>query len=282
MNTQQEGFRNELLVILPREITEQLEQHPLTSSLYITDMGRFPDAPRHLVEQPNGNQNYIIIYCHKGQGWFQIEGKQKRTVNEEQYFVIPANQAYSYGADVNNSWSVSWIHFSGHKAEEFFQSLTGGDSDKVHSGQNFSDELIQELAFDLKSSPSFVTASRASLALWQLFGKTIFSNTTRKSRDIENSVDYMNENLKKDLSLKEIAEQSGFSASRFSLLFKKQYNSSPIEYFIKLRMERACHYLQTSSMKVQEVAEQLGYEDPYYFSRIFTRVVGVSPRQYRK
>lgn len=282
MKIQQDGFKNELLIILPSPLIEQLADHPLTAPLFISDIGKFPQAQGHLVEQPEGCQQYIIIYCHQGGGWFQLEGKQKQQVKAEQYFVIPAKQGYSYGTDIKDSWSISWIHFSGTKAAEFFNYLTGGEGGKVFSGENFNTGIIQEIALDLKLSPSFANASRGSLELWKLFGKAIFPNASEKNKNIENSVQYMHDNLKKDLSLKEIAEKSGFSTSRFSLLFKRHYQSSPIDYFIKLRMQRACQYLKTSPMKVREVAEQLGYDDAYYFTRLFTRVVGMSPRQYRK
>jgi len=282
MPTQRDGFKNEILIILPNPLIEQLASHPLTASLYISDIGKFPQAPEHLVERAKGCRQYILIYCSKGSGWFQLEGQEKQQVKAQQYFVIPIEQAHSYGSDITEGWTISWIHFCGTKAECFFDYLTAGVSGIVYSGDNFDQELFQEVALDLKLSSSFANAARASLALWTIFGNIVFPNASERNHDIENSVRYMHDNLKKDLSLHDIAAKSALSVSRFSLLFKKHYQTSPIDYFIKLRMQRACQYLQTSPMKVREIAELLGYEDPYYFTRLFTRFIGMSPRQFRK
>ncbi len=282
MTSQQDGFRNEILIILPIPLIEQLAAHPLTAPLYISDIGKFPQAPEHLVERRQGCRQYILIYCHQGTGWFYVEGEKKRQVKARQYFIIPAQRAHAYGSTMKDSWTISWIHFSGARAADFFDYLTGGVLGKTYCGENFDTDLFQEIALDLKLSPSFANASRASLALWGLFGKIIFPNASDKSKDIDNSVQYMHDNIKKDLSLKDIASRSSLSPSRFSLLFKQHYQTSPIDYFIKLRMQRACQYLLTSQMKVREVAEHLGYDDPYYFTRLFSRIVGMSPTKYRK
>nr|WP_290091768.1 helix-turn-helix transcriptional regulator [Parabacteroides goldsteinii] len=57
---------------------------------------------------------------------------------------------------------------------------------------------------------------------------------------------------------------------------------SPINYFIRLKIQKACQYIELTSLKVNEIAMKLGFEEAAYFSRIFTRVMGVSPSVYRK
>ena len=107
-------------------------------------------------------------------------------------------------------------------------------------------------------------------------------NASKESDVLEKSVQYMHDNLSKELSLSEIAIQSRLSPSRFSTLFKQHFETSPIDYLIHLRIQRACRYLQLSGMKIHEIAKQVGYEDPYYFSRVFSRVMGMSPSHFRK
>ena len=55
----------------------------------------------------------------------------------------------------------------------------------------------------------------------------------------------------------------------------------PIDYFLHLKMQKACQLLFSQDMKIKQVALQLGYEDQYYFSRIFKKYMGMSPEQYR-
>jgi YesN/AraC family two-component response regulator len=135
---------------------------------------------------------------------------------------------------------------------------------------------------DLERSLTFANVAYASMALWGLFGRMIFPNASKESDVLEKSVQYMHDNLSKELSLSEIAIQSRLSPSRFSTLFKQHFETSPIDYLIHLRIQRACRYLQLSGMKIHEIAKQVGYEDPYYFSRVFSRVMGMSPSHFRK
>jgi YesN/AraC family two-component response regulator len=55
-----------------------------------------------------------------------------------------------------------------------------------------------------------------------------------------------------------------------------------MEYFNRLRMQRACELLQTTGRPVLEIGCKVGYNDPYYFSRAFKKIIGVSPNEYRK
>ncbi len=85
-----------------------------------------------------------------------------------------------------------------------------------------------------------------------------------------------------ELSLKEMARHAGLSAQHFSNIFRRRTGASPVEFFIHLKIQRACQLLDTTSQSIFEVARAVGYEDPYYFSRIFRKVMAISPSQYRK
>ncbi|MCB0166075.1 MAG: helix-turn-helix transcriptional regulator, partial [Anaerolineae bacterium] len=64
-------------------------------------------------------------------------------------------------------------------------------------------------------------------------------------------------------------------------VFKKKTGYAPIDYFIRLKIQKACELLETTDQQVSEIGHSLGYPDIYYFSRLFKKVVGLSPRQYR-
>ena len=80
----------------------------------------------------------------------------------------------------------------------------------------------------------------------------------------------------------ELAAQVGLSVSHFSSVFKAHLGESPIDYFINLKMQYACHLLTTTKMSIKQVAFCLAYDAPYYFSRLFHKVIGVSPLDYRE
>ena len=98
---------------------------------------------------------------------------------------------------------------------------------------------------------------------------------------IERCVNYMTQHLDKPLQVATLAAQANISPSHFFALFKRQIGSAPMDYFTRLRMQRARQLLECTSMSVKEIASTLGYDDPFYFSRVFKSVNRVPPSGYR-
>lgn len=86
----------------------------------------------------------------------------------------------------------------------------------------------------------------------------------------------------RDLDMRQVALAVGTSVSHLHRLFKQAVGTSPLKYARDLLVEQAKHALGNTSLSCQEIARRLGWDDPLYFSAVFRRVVGVSPREYRK
>jgi AraC-like DNA-binding protein len=98
---------------------------------------------------------------------------------------------------------------------------------------------------------------------------------------IESTISYMKEHLNKPLRAATLAGVAKMSLPHYFVTFKRCTGSTPIDYFIRLRMERARELLATTSCSVKEIAGFLGYDDPLYFSRVFKAVNQTTPTQYR-
>ncbi len=92
----------------------------------------------------------------------------------------------------------------------------------------------------------------------------------------------MLDHLADKITVQQLAAQACLSEAHFAKQFQKKTGYAPIDYFIRLKMQKACELLSTSDLRIREIATALGYIDPYYFSRLFKKVMGVSPRAYRK
>lgn len=86
----------------------------------------------------------------------------------------------------------------------------------------------------------------------------------------------------KPLRMAEMAELCHLSQSQMRRLFREELGMSPVEYKNRRRMDDACNMLRYTYNRVGEIADALGFENIYVFSRVFRRYVGVSPMQYRK
>ena len=98
---------------------------------------------------------------------------------------------------------------------------------------------------------------------------------------ISSSIFFMQSKFGEKLTLEGLASMNKLSASHFSLLFRKRTGMSPLDYFIHLKLQKACLLLLTTDKKIKNIAAALGYEDAYYFSRLFKKYIKMSPMQYR-
>ncbi|MFX3631541.1 MAG: helix-turn-helix domain-containing protein [Candidatus Pristimantibacillus sp.] len=102
------------------------------------------------------------------------------------------------------------------------------------------------------------------------------------SHGIEQTITYMNNHFHDKLDMSTLSSMAKLTASSFSRSFKKIMGEPPIEYLTKLRMESAKELLTQQDCRIKEVSTAVGYDDEFYFSRIFHRTVGVSPTFYMK
>ena len=92
---------------------------------------------------------------------------------------------------------------------------------------------------------------------------------------------YINKNLKGRVTLQALARVAHLSPVYFAAMFRRHTGQSPMAYVRRRRMEAACSLLANGDGAVEQVARSVGYEDPFHFSRIFSRVIGLSPSAYR-
>jgi transcriptional regulator GlxA family with amidase domain len=101
------------------------------------------------------------------------------------------------------------------------------------------------------------------------------------AKKIEQSIAYMAQHLNEPVPVAALAAQACLSPSHYFALFKRQTGSTPMRYFTHLRLQYACHLLDTTSSPVKEIADALGYKDQFYFSRVFKLVNHMAPSEYR-
>src|SRR5690606_21838203 len=112
----------------------------------------------------------------------------------------------------------------------------------------------------------------ASFSLFYLIATFLFPERHVDDKDrgdiIIKTIEEMRNNLHKKLTVEQMALKNRMSASHFSTLFRKATNMPPIDYFIQLKMQKACQLLYFGTNHVKEIAMELGYDNPYYFSKI--------------
>lgn len=107
--------------------------------------------------------------------------------------------------------------------------------------------------------------------------------TYNKNYAVNRIITYLNENYEHKISLEQIAHNMYLSPVYISKIFKEETGESPINYLIKIRLEKAKDILLTSDGgSIKNIANQVGYDDVYHFSKLFKKYYGISPLYYKK
>jgi AraC family transcriptional regulator, arabinose operon regulatory protein len=288
------GFTGERAIVLPKPIIDEFKSTDLGSLLHITDIGYYPNASFHFRTRTKSEASqYILIYCNEGEGWFEINN-QIQKVHANEIFILPKGIKHGYGSDPKKTWTIYWIHFDGEKAAFF---ADGFDKPMLISPEKDSRieirfKLFEEIFSTLKNGYSSSNLDFSITTLFYFLGSLKYLsayratnnlNPTVPKRDVvEEAIHYMRENIRKRITLKELSAYVGYSASHFSVVFQNKTGHSPLNYHIQLKIQEACHYLDFSDLKINQISMLIGFEDPFYFSRIFSKTMGNSPSEYRK
>jgi len=285
-----DGFEGEKMISLPDSVWKNaIKVNPILSQLYVTHIGYFPKAANHYRERRNGCPDNILIYCVRGKGWFKIKDKRFE-VGVNEFIHLPATKEHlRYGADEEDPWTIYWVHFSGKDMDLFNRSFSVGlmDGPQPISFNEKGIRLWETMYQSLEMGYSKDNLSNTNLCLYNLVATFLFpeKHLNEKKQDTKDMVHetilYMRSGLNTQMTVNDMAVKNNLSASHFSSLFRKATGMSPLDYFIHLKLQKACLLLYTTDIKVKQVATAVGYDDPYYFSRLFKKYMNISPDQYR-
>ncbi|MBD5303877.1 MAG: helix-turn-helix domain-containing protein [Bacteroides sp.] len=286
-----DGFQGQRAFVLPPATIKELRENPLSATLHFTDIGYYPHASHHFRERPQGAAEHIFIYCTRGRGWFSV-GDTTFPVGADSYFIIPADTPHAYGAAEDDPWSIYWIHFSGSLSSLYLPKRTApveikpGALSRIADRLGLFEEMINTIARGYEMDNLMYACSvfhhfLGSLSYLRAY-RNIPSADQAAPNALESAIKFMKENIEKKLTLGEIAAYAGYSTSQLSLIFRTHAGLPPMEYLNRLKIRHACYLLDFTDMKVNQICHKTGISDPYYFSRLFHTVMGVSPRDYRR
>lgn len=284
-----EGFSGQRSVVVPNIILESAASDPILSVIHLTAMGYYPKAANHYRQREIPIEDNILIYCTDGEGWYSINGSTFE-VKTNTFFILPAGVPHSYGANFENPWTIYWIHFRGIMGNNYADGCSHPKevrpSKDSRIRQRF--DLFEEM-FSILDHNYSIDGMKYAVSLFHHFMGTLlyiyeYRSALNRSEDqdiVNATIHYMEENIERPLTLSMLSEYSGFSISYLSSLFKERTGHPPLSYLNLLKIKYACSLLNDTDMKINTICHKVGFKDPYYFSRIFTKLMGVSPSLYR-
>lgn len=262
--------------------------NPLMNGLYIASLGFYPKAKGHYTRRRHGLHENFLFYCVDGYGKYELNGQQY-TVSPNEFFILPKNIEHSYGSAEHNPWSIYWVHFGGNSLAPLNQLITVQAHFAPHHIKDNGEiaALFHKMYGALELGYSLDNLFFANLCLAHFLSLFIYNARHYPvSKNVEaDAVDlailYMQERVTDVLTLKDISSYSNYSVSRFSNLFKQKTGYAPMDYFMQMKIQQACQYLDFTGKSIKEIALTMGFDDPYYFSKRFKQVIGMPPIKYR-
>ncbi|NRP15141.1 MULTISPECIES: AraC family transcriptional regulator [unclassified Marinobacterium] len=276
--------------MIPRRIVEGLGESALSRGLYPLAMGYYRKAQGHSMLREE-HDDFLLIYCIEGQGRFRV-GDSDTPINAGDLLLVPQGISHAYHSDDTQPWTIYWVHFHGELALAFFEHAIGEQEDLGYFLESIGvqSQLVVDFETLLEARSSAQDMNTHLFAANQL--RQILTHITvlrplkaaKETRDgwrLDQIHSLMQAHVHERLDLDTLAASVNLSKYHFVKRYREMTGTTPINRFIQLKIERACHLLDTTTNEIKEVAYAVGYEDAYYFSRLFRKQMGVSPSQYR-
>lgn len=230
----------------------------------------------------DGREDYYLLYLVEGEMTVQLP-TEERTVSEGTVLLFPPHYRYRYSYHSPKPLSYFWVHFTGSYAPRLLEECGLSPLPLCHCavGDPRIPARFRSL-FDRLVIPEPFLQKELACALEQLIltvAETL--QTSTPVRSLERSLRLIHASYQKDLRIPELARMENLSPSRYHSLFRELTGLSPAAYIIDLRLQSACDLLRSTDMSIKQIALQVGYDDPFFFSKLFKRHLGVSPQSYR-
>lgn len=282
-----EGFPGQRHCVVPPAVVVAARRHPLLRGLHPTAAGLYPRATGHFVARRHGAAGTVMLLCRDGAGWVRTPCEHTTMLPGDVALLAP-NEPHSYGAAEDAPWTIEWAHYGGDEAPAWRELVLGASAGIVvrlppastsavtlagvyqRLEHGYGDFQLLEAAADLRASLAAIAQLRRTPGAMP---STIDA--------VDATAAWMRAHLEERITLGQLARRACLSASHYSAVFRRRYGYAPVDWLIRQRIQRACMLLQGGNEKIAWVAREVGIADAYYFSRLFRRVMGVSPRSFR-
>lgn len=247
--------------------------------LHINSCGRSINSGYEIIRR-NGRSDYHLLYVCSGSCVAEYEGA-KSVLKDGDFIIYYPGQTQKYSFETNAECVTLWVHFSGKVAEDILNE-TG-----LLSGVYFCEadskisDIFTEMVDEFRICKDLHESAENGLFVYMLTRLSRKLKTENNVRGLENVIIHMHNNFAGEYNPEIYANMCLLGKSRFSHKFKEHYGIPPHKYFIELKIEKAKELLKFSNLGIGEIAQNVGYENPLYFSRIFKKHTTLSPSEYR-
>ncbi len=265
--------------------------HKLFFYIHYCNCRKFNEPARYPSKIARTIQHHELFFVTGGKGRIII-GKKSYQVKEGMLFYICPDVPHSIEIDLEEPIRFLSVHFSYVRVnfnDNKWDIENVAEVLPLHPGQELQDyyhieDIFKKAVYSWNAKQpgyEFITKT-----LLQQLLIAIYQNITKQSRNysttlkMEKIIQYLHQNINTRVILTELSELVQLSSTYLSRAFKETTGYSVIEFFNKIKIDKAKELIIEGNKRVKEVAQALGFTDEFYFSRIFKRIEGISPSEY--
>lgn len=270
--------------------SSQLPSSNAPESLVVESCGTYQlhNDPPLKTSRPNGRDDYQLLYIASGKSKFIFQNREEIMCSGSVVLYRPFQPQY-YVHYSEEQTEVFWIHFTGKNVEpilDFYHLYKNRYFFSVNNS-NVYRILFQRIIMELQLKRPMYEEMISTLlnGIFVLLSRQLSESDSRQLHlynEIEQAVGYFNAHYREKISVERYAEQRHISKAWFIRNFKAQTGSTPLDYLVSLRIANAQELLLQTDYSVKKIAAVVGYDNPLYFSRVFSKKMGTSPLEYRK
>ena len=274
-----------------KELNIVLKPHEfdVNEALVINRAGYYERVENHHIDRKGTTllNEVIFLYCLDGAGWLRTP-QNTYIVEKGMAIFCDRNAPHAYGTNPLHPWTLLWVHFSGAFSNYFSSALNSEQQCSIipigyHANIILHLHKIIQLLNKDEPLQRLTAYAYLKVCLYEVLlrHQQIKSQTLTINAYVDQSIEYMRQHLNISISLDELCYEIGLSKYYFSRQFKVATGLSPMTYFNRLKIQKACTLLISNTYRIQEISAMLGFSTPYYFSETFKQFTGFSPREYK-
>lgn len=252
--------------------------------LYLQEVGTLKANEAHTSSRQNLS-SYLFFMVLSGEGEL-VYGGSKYGLHAGDCVFIDCRIPYSHSTS-NNLWSLAWVHFNGAQMDGVYEKYKRRGGKVVFSSSEDYLSTLQSI-HQVASSSSYVRDMELSAQLSQLLVLLMKDSwnpggciEVGKKSQISEIRSFIDENYNTLITLDSLSNTFYINKTYMAEIFKEQYGVGVNEYLIEKRITKAKEMLRFTEMTMDEIAEAIGVNGAPYFSRMFKKTEGISPREWR-
>lgn len=256
--------------------------------LYLQEVGNLVANNKHIYKKSN-LKSYLFLIVTKGSGTIKCED-ETYNIRQGECAFIDCRKKYSHFSS-DDLWSVEWHHFYGENMDEVYKKyIQRGGQIVFSTSQNREYCTIVRNVFRLVNSNSYIKDVEINGYLTDLITHLmketvrdiLFSHEKTLKNEISNIKGFLDENYSKKINLDDLSNKFYINKNYLNRIFKEKFGITITHYVSQVRITKSKELLRFTDKTIENIAIECGFDGANYYCRVFKKIEGITPREYRK